>query len=237
MRIGCRRHDRLGAGDDDTVATAFDDMDVRVGVGLLRRPQRPIAFGVGHRDSKRQVVRVDMLEIRAQARMKFGALLGVDARGAMEDRAQRIAREIALRATGFLTDEAHRLELVEQVRAGPGDREHPVDRAVEVEALGAHQVLRRLAQREIVADANAIDTRREQRIVGHRLDPSSIDVNQRVQTAQRFTVIGGGHQHGGAPHRNGCILHTIRRPEHVVGPFSPIASFTRVHRGVWRSCG
>jgi hypothetical protein len=61
------------------------------------------------------------------------------------DRGERVAGEIALRAARLLTDEADRLELVQQVGARARNREHPVDRAVEVRALRAHQMLRRLA--------------------------------------------------------------------------------------------
>jgi hypothetical protein len=81
----------------------------------------------------------------------------VDAGADLMDRVERVVRQIALRATGFLTEDAHRFELVQQVAGRFVDVQHAIDgSAAACRALhGGHQVRAICSagvEREIVRD-------------------------------------------------------------------------------------
>ena len=70
----------LGAPHDDAVGPAFDDVQVEVGVDLLRRRLGAIALGVGHRAVGDQVVLLQVAHVLVEAVVVTGALGLVESR-------------------------------------------------------------------------------------------------------------------------------------------------------------
>ncbi len=109
------------------LALRLDDVDVAVDVGLLVRPLAAVALGVGHGDADAEVLVLEVVQVGGEALAVARALVGVDPRGRLGQGAERVVGEVALRAAGLLAEDAHRLELVEQVGAALVDVQHPVD--------------------------------------------------------------------------------------------------------------
>ena len=95
-------------------------MHIAVDVGLLVRAAAAVALGVGHGDAQRQVLVLHAVQVVEEAGRVLARAAGVvDARGDLADGVERVVREVALGAAGFLADQAHGFQLVEQVgRAG-----------------------------------------------------------------------------------------------------------------------
>ena len=102
VNVWRRRDDGLGTGNDDAVGTTLDNMQVRVRIRLARRAEGPVAFGVGHRNPERQVIGVDVGQVRFQPRVILGPCIGIDALRAVMQGGERVAAEITLRASCFL---------------------------------------------------------------------------------------------------------------------------------------
>jgi len=183
-------------------------VDVGVDVGLLVRPLAAVALGVGHRDADREVAVLGVVEPRREALGIARAVVGVDARGRLHDRTERVVREVALAATGLLAEHADRLELVEQVAARAVDVDHAVHGLAARRLLGEHDRRKLFAQREVVADADGVDAGRELRRVGNALDALAVDEHARREAAQRLAILAGAHQHRSLPKVRRSIVPT-----------------------------
>ena len=120
-------HDRLRPADDDAAGTALRHMHVDVGIDLLTRPLRTIAFGVGHRDAERQIFVLHAVEVIQETRVIVGAMRIVGAPGRLENTVQRIMRQITLGAAGLAAHEPHSLELAQEIVRRFVDVQHAVD--------------------------------------------------------------------------------------------------------------
>ena len=116
--------------------------------------------------------------------MIFRAGFGIDALRSVMQGGERVATEITLRTSRFLAQQANGFELIEQVRAAARDGEHAIDRRGEVGRGRAQQVAARLAQREIVGDADGIDAGRQCRLVGNGFDHPAVDIYDRTIATQ-----------------------------------------------------
>jgi hypothetical protein len=160
-------NDRLGAGDDDSPGLTLDNVQVGVGVRLLVGSLRAVALGVGHGDSQRQVARLHLFEVSREARPMFAAAARiVDAGADLMDRVQRVVRQIALRAAGLLTQDAHRLELVQQVAGRFVDVQHAIDGPAAAACTAVISGDFPGIEREIVGDCQGVDSRLQR--AGHR---------------------------------------------------------------------
>jgi hypothetical protein len=130
-----------------------------------------------------------------EARAVLGAAARVvDARRHLGQRIQRIVRQIALRTARFLAQQAHRLQLVQQVAGRFVDVQHAVDAAAAGRLHGGHQ--RRLGgvPREVVAHRQRVDAGLQLRRVGHAGHALAIDIHHGPVAAQRFAVFGAAHE-------------------------------------------
>jgi hypothetical protein len=69
-------------------------VDVKVGVGLRRRPERPVALHVGLGDRDRQIAVAAVAVERFDARQIPGAVLPVDGRRDTQQPEQRVAADL-----------------------------------------------------------------------------------------------------------------------------------------------
>jgi hypothetical protein len=183
------------------------------GFGWAAGAQRAVALGVGHRHAEGQVVAVDVFEIALQARVVIGAVLGIGAMGAEEQRVQRVATEVALRAAGLLAHPPHGFELVQQIGGAVGQRDHPVHRRIEPGQPGLHHRRQIRRKGHVIGPGDSSHSRRQLRRIGDGADAATVDEDGRPQSSQRFTISLGGHQHGGlrTVSRSGCIRRTTCR--------------------------
>ena len=113
---------------------------------------------------------------------KAGAVLGaasgvVNAGADLANRVQRVVRQVALGAAGFLADQAHRLQLVEQVAAAGVDVGQTVDQfAAGVLHRGHDGRVARL-QCVVVGQRNGIDTGCKAWLVGYAGHSLSVQKN------------------------------------------------------------
>ena len=171
MHVWRAGDDRLGARDHDALRVLLDDVHVGVDVRLLVRPLRAIALGVGHRDTKREIVVLHVLEIFGKSRTMLGAAARiVDPRAHLSNCVHRVVDEIALRTTGLLAQDAYRLEFVQQIACGLVEVQHPVHSLPARSLHGGHHRGELRIQREVVGDAERVDAGTELRRIGHRLD-------------------------------------------------------------------
>ena len=106
------------------VYSLFEELQGRpVKCGYIRRGSALLGTARSWADPQR---------IALQPGVVLGAVLGVRAVCAEIQRIERVATEIALGAAGLLAHPADGFELVQQVGGVAGQREHPVDRAVEL---------------------------------------------------------------------------------------------------------
>ncbi len=198
VHVGRAGHDRLGARDHDAPRIALDHMQVAVGVGLFVRPAAAVALGIGHGDAQGQVLVLHAVQVVQEAR---GVLLGaagvVDAGRDLADRVERVVREVALGAAGLLADQAHRLQLVEQVAGAGVDVGQPVHPLAAGVLHRRHQRRKPLLQRVVVGQGNGIDAGRQRRLVGHAVDLAAVDEYIRAISPQRFAKLRARHQRGG----------------------------------------
>ena len=128
----------------------------------------------------------------AQVGLELGAVVGaaqrvVDARRRLAERIHRVVHQVALGAAGFLAQQAHRFELVQQIARRLVDVQHAVDRsscAAMLSLLGRHQLGQRRVTRHVVAHAQRLYAGRQARRVGDRLDQLAIDVDARLEAPQ-----------------------------------------------------
>ncbi len=137
-----------------------------------------------------------VVQVGEEALAVGGALVGVDQRGRLVERAERVVREIALRAAGLLAEHANGLELVQQVAAARVDVQHPVHGLAAARLHRAHQRRQLVAQRVVVADAERVDAGLQRRRIGDAVDPLAVDEHARLVAAQRFLVVRRAHEHG-----------------------------------------
>ncbi len=216
VHVRCTGDDGLGARDHDALAVALDDVHMGVEVGLLVRPPGAVALGVGHRDAERQVLVLHMGQVGRETGAVLGAASGVvDARTHLQQRVQAVVRQVALCTAGFLAQQAHGLELVEQVAGRLVDVQHAVDGLAALGLLRRHQRRHGRLVREVVAEGQRVDARLQARCIGHRVDALAIHVHRRPVAAQRFAVVGAGHQSAGGGRRargsvHGSLLGGVR---------------------------
>lgn len=139
------------------------------------------------------------MKVTKEALVIVGAVLNVGALGGLKDAVQRVMGEVTLRATGDLADESDRLKLVEEVRRGLVDMDHPVDRLARRFLASGHQSGVLWLVRKVVGHANARDARREQRLVRDARNGVSVDEHPRLVSTQGLSVVSSAHQHGTAP--------------------------------------
>ena len=198
MHIRCAGHDGLGARNDDAFDIALDDMQIAVDVRLLVRPPAAVALGVGHRNAQRQVLVLHAVQVIEKA----GGVLGgaarvVDTGGHLADGVERVMRQVALGAAGFLTDQPHRFELVQQVAAAGVDVRQAVDALAAGLLHGGHDRGVFFLQRVVVGQRNRIDAGAEAALVGHAVNLPAVKEDARPVAAQRFAEVVAGHQRGG----------------------------------------
>jgi hypothetical protein len=131
-------------------------------IDLLAGTLGSVAFGVGHRDAEREILILDFVKIREEALAVVGAVTIVRQPRRLIDAVQGIVREIALSASRRLADQAHGLELEEQVLRGLVDVQHPVDGLAGRALPCRHDRHVLLAKSEIVGHPHAGDAGREQ---------------------------------------------------------------------------
>ncbi len=196
VHIGGGGDDGLGAADHHAVGAPLLDVHVGVGIRLLVRPQGPVALAVGHGDSERQVLVLDLVQVVQEPLVQLRALVLVDPVGRLIDRVQRIVGQIALRAADLAAHQADRLQLVDQVLRRPADVQHPVDVLAGGVLLGKHERAVILLQRIVVGHADGVDAGPEPRLVGDALDPVAVTEDARRIAPERLAVFPGCHEHG-----------------------------------------
>ncbi len=171
-------------------------MHVGIRIGLGVRAFRAVALGIGHGDADGEVGGADVLVISPGPGEVLGAVLGVDRGGALQDAGHGVAGQVTLGAAGVAADQAHGLELLQQLVAAMRHMQHAVVILAAVARGHAHQHGGVLAQGEVVTQADGIDAGQQRRLVGHAVHRAAIDIDLRLQAAQGFAVVGGSHQHG-----------------------------------------
>lgn len=195
MHVGRRRHDRLGAADDDAVRPALGDMHIAVAVGLQAGPFGTIALGVRHGDTDGQILVLDSVQVVHETRVMVRAESGLDLLGSLEDPVGRVVREIPHGAAGLPAKQSHRLELVQQIGGVFVDVQHPVDGLAGGRLARRHQQPMLGIEGEVVADAGRRDAGSQQGLVGHAFDALAVHEHPRLVAAEAFPIVGGGHQH------------------------------------------
>ena len=199
VHVGRAGHDRLGPGNDDAPAVALDDVHVAVDVGLLVRPLAAVALRVGHADADAQVLVLEIVQVGHEPLLVVRALVGVDARRRHDQGAEGVVHEIALGAAGLLAEDAHGLELVEEVGAAGVGVQHAVDGLAARRLHRQHDGRELAAQCHVVGDADRVDAGHQLRRVGDALDRLPVDPDPRLVAAQRLPVLPCVHQHAVSP--------------------------------------
>ena len=125
----------------------------------------------------------------------------------MADGVEGVVREVALGATGFLADQSHRLELVEQVAAAGIDVRQTVDQFAAGVLHRRHDGRVAGLQGVVVGQRNGIDTGRKAWLVGYAGHSLSVQKNPGFVASKRLTEIVAGHQIGD---RLGCIHERLQ---------------------------
>ncbi|MCY1226415.1 hypothetical protein D9M72_386440 [compost metagenome] len=212
-------HDGLGARNDDAARVALDHVQVAVDVRLLVRPAAAVALGVGHGDAQGQVLVLDAVQVVVKARGVLGAAARVvDARRHLGDGVERVVRQVALGAAGFLADQPHGLELVEQVARTRVDVREPVHALAAGVLHGGHERRVLGLERVVVGEGDGVDAGLEGGLVGHAGDAAAVDEHGGRVAAQRFTVVGAGHEEGVG--RRGIHACCLQRLVGVLGPLA-----------------
>ena len=170
-------------------------MHVDIRVDLTARPHGAVALGVGHGNAEREVFVLHAVEVGEQPLVIVGAVPIIGTPGRLEQSIERVVREIALRAAGLATHQAHRFQLVQQVGARLVDvrKRFTVLPVVPWRAVISSAVL--IPAGEVVGDPDRREARRECRLVRHAVDRSAIDEHARSVAPKRLPVVCGGHQH------------------------------------------
>ena len=120
-----------------------------------------------------------MRQIGLEARAVFRAARGVvDPRHGLPDAIERVMRQIALGAAGFLAQRAHRFQLVQQVAGRLVDVQHPADHAVAPRLRGQGDGRDLRAPREIIGVGQGIDARPQGRLVRDALDLAAVHMTR-----------------------------------------------------------
>ncbi len=218
VHVGSAGDDGLGAADDQALGSALADVDVDVGVGLGVRPKRPVALAVGHGDGQGQVLVLDPMDVGEETRVVVGAAVGIDATAGLEDRIEAVVGEVALGTATLAADDAHRFELVEEVARLAVDVQEAIGLAP-ARVLGRHHQRPQLRpQREVIGDADGVDSGLEQRLVGDRGDLMAVDEDLGAIAPKRLPVVGCRHEHGG---RSPPLRLRSGRRSHIVPPTHP----------------
>jgi hypothetical protein len=196
VHIGRAGHDRLGAADDDTVRPARADMYVDIRIELLAWPFRAIALCIGHRNPQREIAVLYVVKIIEETLAVVAAMTIVGQFGGLVETVEGIVAEVALRAPGCPTDQAYRLQFIEQIGGVLVDVQHAVDRLAGRSLPCRHDREVLLLMRKVIGDADAGDTGSKKRFVSDALDGVSVDEDTRLVRSQRLAVVGGSLQHG-----------------------------------------
>ena len=213
VHIGRAGDDGLGAGNHDAQAAvaphiALDDVHIAVHIGLLVRSLAAVAFGVCHGNAQCEVLVLHPVQVVPEARAVLCAAFGVVyAGGHLADGVEGVVREVALRATGFLADQTHRFQLVEQVAAAGVDVGQTVDQFAAGVLHRRHDGRVAWLQSVVVSQRNGIDTGRKTWLVGYAGHSLSVQKNPGFVASKRLTEIVAGHQIGD---RLGCIHGRLR---------------------------
>ena len=160
-------------------------MQVAVHIGLLVWTLAAVALGIGHRDAQRQVLVLHAVQVIEKAGSVLRAAARVvDACRDLADGVQCIVHEIALGAAGFLADQAHGFQLVEQVTGAGVDVSEPVHALAAGLLHSRHdgRVLR--LERVVVGECDGVDAGAEGAFVGHAVHLAAIDEYVRLVLAQ-----------------------------------------------------
>ena len=207
VHIGAAGHDGLGAADHNALAVALHHMHIGVGVGLLVRLLAAVAFGVGHGHADGQVVVLRMGQVGVEPCAVFGGAPGVvDARHRLRQAVERIVRQVALGTAGFLAQQPHRFELVEQVASRLVEMQHAVDDAL-ARGLGGQRHRRQLRpQGKVVGVGQCVHAGSQRGLVHHTADFATIHKHPGLVAPQRFAVVVTRHQGGTA---GGCFKRGV----------------------------
>jgi hypothetical protein len=104
-----------------------------------------------------------------------GAARVVDAGADLADGVQRVVRQVALRAAGFLAHQAHGFELVEQVAAAHVDVAQPVHHLAAGVLHGRHQPGVFRLERVVVGQGDGVEAGLEGALIGHAGHAPAID--------------------------------------------------------------
>ena len=152
-------------------------------------PFRAVALAVGHCDADRQIALVHVSQVGIEPRRIIGPFVLIDPMGRLQETIERIAGEIALRASRLLTNQPHRFQLVQQVRTRVRESNHAVDRVAARLTVGSHDRRELLAERIVVGESDRIHARTEQFVVSNRLDVPAPDVDVRLERPQRLPIL------------------------------------------------
>ena len=111
-------------------------------------------------------------------------------------RVQRVMREVALGATGFPAEQAHRVGLGQQVIRAAIHMQHAVGDTAGALLRRHHALLVFRPQGEVIGDAQRVEAGRQERLIGHALHLLAIDEDARRKGAERVALGFGGDQHG-----------------------------------------
>jgi hypothetical protein len=175
-------------------------MHVAAAVALLVRAFAAVALGVGHGHAEREVAVLYAMQIRQEFRPVFGrAAAVVDARRDLVNGIERILRQVAHGAAGFLADPAHGLKLVQQVTGACIDVQETIHGLAAAVLHCGHQGGEFRTQGKIVSHSHRVQTGLERSFVGHRFHQAPVQIDHRMVLTQGVAVFPGGHQrdHGG----------------------------------------
>ena len=114
VRVDGSRLVGLSSAHHNAIGTHFHDVEIEVGVGLLRGTQRAVALGVGHGTVNSQVVVLNHFQIFSEALVIFSAIFLIDFKSRGIDGVESIHSHTALEAScRLLSTEALHLHLLD----------------------------------------------------------------------------------------------------------------------------
>ena len=167
-------------------------------------PTGAVALAVGHGDAEGEVLRLHPMEVGEEALVQGAAGFLVDPPGRLVDGVEAVLGQIALGAAGVLTDETHRLQLVELVGGRAIDVEEAVDLGAGALLHRRHDVPVALVSRKIVHQSQRCDSGPEAGLVCDRGDLIAIDIDPGREPPERLPVLLAGHQHPASPVQPAC---------------------------------
>ena len=177
--------DRLGARDHDTARIALHHVQVAVNLGLLVRTPAAVAFGVGHRHAQHQILVLHPMQEIQKARAVLGAAHRVvEPSRHLRDGIHAVVRQVALGATGLLTNQPNRLEFVEQVARTCVGVHQTVDAFAAAALHRRHDRRIALDMRIVIGQRDRVDAGSECALVDDAVDLPAVKKHPRLVAPQ-----------------------------------------------------